>query len=515
MNFDVKTTTPEAEKLDALVLGIFEGEPDLAADVKGVDAALGGVIADVLAGGSFVGKAGSQMSMPTGGRIGAKWLVLLGLGKAKDFKLENWRQMAGRVVSSAKDLKLKTAGTALPDPHRLEAGAQALGQALAEGALLGSYTYEAYKTEKDEPSPTVETLAVFAGPHDADALRRGIKEGETISTAVCFTRDLVQAPAKDLTPTVLADKAKLMAQEVGVSCQILTEKEAADLKMGAFLGVAKGAMESQPPRFIVMEYLPNKGEKPLVFVGKGITFDSGGISIKPAEGMEKMKYDMAGGAAVVGAMRAIAALELPINVVGLVPATENMPGGHAIHPGDILTAMNGKTIEVINTDAEGRLVLADALAYAEKYDPEIVVDLATLTGACVIALGHQAIGILGNNQDLVDKVMAAGERAWERCWQLPLWDEYNDSIKSDIADMKNSGGRAGGTITAAAMLAKFTSKYTWAHLDIAGTAWEEKGRPYAPKGATGVGVRLLVELAKDYAAQKAGKARTDQAAQPA
>jgi leucyl aminopeptidase len=505
MKFDVKTTKPEAEKVDALVLGIFEGESSLAADVKAVDDALGGVISDVMAGGSFTGKGGSQVAMPAGGKIGAKWLVLVGLGKAADWKLDNWRQMAARVVAAARDLKLKTVGAPLPDRGRLEASAADLGQALAEGALLGSYSYEIYKTERDEPKAGVDTYVVFAGPYDLGDLNRGIADGERISTAVCLSRDLVSAPAKDLTPTVLADKAKLMAQEVGLTCHILTEKEAEELKMGAFLGVAKGAMESQPPRFIVLEYLPNRGEKPLVYVGKGITFDSGGISIKPADGMEKMKYDMAGGAAVIGAMRAVASLKLPINVVGLVPATENMPGGHAIHPGDILTAMNGKTIEVINTDAEGRLILADALAYAEKYDPECVVDLATLTGACVIALGHQAIGILGNNQALIDRVSAAGERAWERCWQLPLWEEYNDQIKSDIADMKNSGGRPAGTITAAAMLAKFTAKYAWAHLDIAGTAWEEKGRPYAPKGATGVGVRLLVELAKDYAAQKSAK----------
>jgi leucyl aminopeptidase len=234
-------------------------------------------------------------------------------------------------------------------------------------------------------------------------------------------------------------------------------------------------------------------------VGKGITFDSGGISIKPADGMEKMKYDMAGGAAVIGAMQAIAALKLPVPVIGLVPATENMPSGSATHPGDVLTALNGKTIEIVNTDAEGRLILADALAYASRYKPRGVVDLATLTSACVVALGQQAIGLLGNDQAWIDRVRAAGERANERAWQLPLWKEYNDQIKSDIADMKNSGGRPAGTITAAAMLAKFAEDYKWAHLDIAGTAWEDKGRPYTPKGATGVGVRLLVELVRAHA----------------
>ncbi len=504
MKFEVKTTRPEEITSDALVLGIFEGESTLSADVGGVDAALGGVISDIKATGALTGKSGSHLSLPSGGRIKAKWLILIGVGKPADFKLEQLRQHAARAVSQAKNLKLSSVAIAMPDKGRLEADAVMIGEAVAEGALLGSYTFETYKTEKDkdEPAKCVERVLVLAGDHSEADLGKGIGQGEVIAAAVSFSRDLVQAPAKDLTPTVLADKARLMAEGAGLKCQILTEKEAEELKMGAFLGVAKGSLAAQPPRFIILEHLPNKDQKPVVFVGKGITFDSGGISIKPAEGMEKMKYDMAGGAAVIGAMKAIAALKLPVNIVALIPATENMPGGHAIHPGDILTTMSGKTIEVINTDAEGRLILSDALTYAERYQPEAVLDMATLTGACVIALGHQAIGILGNNQDLIDRVKAAGERTWERCWQLPLWEEYSDQIKSDIADMKNSGGRPGGTITAAAMLSKFTGKYPWAHLDIAGTAWEEKGRAYVPKGATGIGVRLLVEVARDYAAKK-------------
>jgi len=284
--------------------------------------------------------------------------------------------------------------------------------------------------------------------------------------------------------------------------------------MGALLGVAQGALKDEPPRFIVMEYMPNGAkEAPIVFVGKGITFDSGGISIKPADGMEKMKYDMAGAGAVIGAMRAVASLQLPINVVGLVPTTENMPGGDAIHPGDVLKSMSGITIEVINTDAEGRLILADALTYAERYKPRAVVDLATLTGACVIALGNTAIGLMTNNDELGERVRAAGERAAERTWKLPMWDEYADQIKSDIADIKNSGGRAAGTITAAHFLAKFAKSYPWVHLDIAGTAWEEKGKAYVPKGATGIGVRLLVELAQDFLSAPAASANG--AAKPA
>ncbi|MBU6428704.1 MAG: leucyl aminopeptidase, partial [Cyanobacteria bacterium REEB65] len=406
---------------------------------------------------------------------------------------------AARAAQIVRDNKLKTFGASMLDHAAKAFGVPAQGQAIAEGILLGLYSYDAYKTERDDKNKSeLEAVTFFAPDNAVLDLKAGIATGEKLAAAVKLARDLVAAPAKDLTPAILADRAKKMASQHGIHCQILDEKAIQKHKMGALLGVAKGSLAVQPPRFIVLEYLPIRGAKPLVFVGKGITFDSGGISIKPAEGMEKMKYDMAGGAAVIGALQAIASLRLPVNVVGLIPATENMPGGDAIHPGDILTTMSGKTIEVINTDAEGRLILSDALTYAERYKPEAVVDLATLTGACVIALGHQAIGLLGNDQALMDKLKESGERTWERVWQLPLWEEYNDQIKSDLADMKNSGGRAAGTITAAAMLAKFTSEYRWAHLDIAGTAWEEKGRPYAPKGATGIGVRLLCELARMY-----------------
>jgi leucyl aminopeptidase len=488
-SFSLDTPSP------LLILGAWEDKV-LDGRLGEVDVKLGGAIADLQARGTFKAKKGQSVDLLTLGRLSARRVVVLGLGKEADATPEVLRQFAGRAARAAVAHKEPTFVLVIPASP---VGPREAGQAVAEGAALATWHFSAYRTEQDEPPVEVTRIDVVAEQADA-TFESGISEGLLIADAVRFSRNLVQAPPNEVTPTVLADRAAAMAKHVGLACTVLDENQIADLKMGAFLGVAAGSRGAQPPRFIILEHRPEgvTGD-PLVLVGKGITFDSGGISIKPADGMEKMKYDMAGGAAVIGAMQAIAALKLPVPVIGLVPATENMPSGSATHPGDVLTALNGKTIEIVNTDAEGRLILADALAYASRYKPRGVVDLATLTSACVVALGQQAIGLLGNDQAWIDRVRAAGERANERAWQLPLWKEYNDQIKSDIADMKNSGGRPAGTITAAAMLAKFAEDYKWAHLDIAGTAWEDKGRPYTPKGATGVGVRLLVELVRAHA----------------
>jgi leucyl aminopeptidase len=307
-----------------------------------------------------------------------------------------------------------------------------------------------------------------------------------------------------MTPTILAEQAHQMAKDCHLKCEVLDRKDIEKLGMGLLLGVAQGSEE--PPKFIILEHRGGKrGQGNLVFVGKGITFDSGGISIKPADGMERMKYDMSGGAAVIGALRATALLKVPQNVIGLIPATENLPSGKATKPGDVHRAMNGKTAEIINTDAEGRLILGDALAYAARYKPVACVDLATLTGACVVALGHEAIGMMGNAQGeaLMDRLRQAGMRTGERVWQLPLWDEYLEHVKSDVADVKNVGmGRAAGTIAGAAFLVKFVDDYPWVHLDIAGTAWADRDQPYKPKGGTGVGVRLLTQMVLDWNAQQ-------------
>jgi leucyl aminopeptidase len=311
-----------------------------------------------------------------------------------------------------------------------------------------------------------------------------------------MARDMVSSPPADMTPTVIAGKAREISRQFGLKLKVLERKQMEKLGMGALLGVARGS--AQPPKFIIVEYRKG-GKKPFIaLVGKTITFDSGGISIKPAENMDRMKDDMSGGAAVLGAIRTAAALRLPLNIVGLLPATENMPGGRAYKPGDVLRTMSGQTIEILNTDAEGRLILADALAYACRYKPAVIVDIATLTGACNIALGQEATGMLGTDEKFKQKLRDSGQRTGERVWELPLWEEYYELIKSDIADMKNTGGRGGGVITAAALLSKFVQKYPWVHLDIAATSWSEKDRPYSPKGATGIGVRLLTQFLRDY-----------------
>jgi len=329
-------------------------------------------------------------------------------------------------------------------------------------------------------------------------IERGVRAGESIAAAVKWVRDLVNQPANYATPAILADEALRMAQATGLSFQALGPAEMRQLGMGALLGVAQGSV--QEPRLIILEHNPSGAQTaPVVLVGKGITFDSGGISLKGREGMEWMKEDMAGAAAVMGTMQAVAALRIPQRVVGLMPATENLPSGNAYKPGDVLKAITGKTIEVISTDAEGRLILADALGYAQRYNPAAMIDLATLTGACVVALGNLAAGLFSNNDDLAGKIEAASQATHEKVWRMPLWKEYAEQIKSDVADMKNSGGRPAGSITAAMLLSKFVGDFAWAHLDIAGVSGTEKDSPYQPKGATGYGVRLLTQLLRDWA----------------
>jgi len=321
-------------------------------------------------------------------------------------------------------------------------------------------------------------------------------DGDHLAAGANLARDLSNAPGNDLPPRKLASKAREMSKSYDLKCEILTRKNITKEKMGALLAVSAGSEE--PPRFIILEYgEPSDDYDTIVFVGKGITFDSGGISLKPGSGMEEMKHDMSGAAAVVGAMRAIGEMKPPLHVVGLIPSSENLPDGKALKPGDIITAYSGKTIEIINTDAEGRLVLADALGYADRYKPAAVIDLATLTGACVVALGHAASGMMGNNENLMTRVRSAGDASGERVWPLPLWEEYHDEIKSHIADVKNTGGRWGGALTAGAFLEKFVD-YPWVHLDIAGPAYSEKASDYCPQGATGVGARLLIQMIRDW-----------------
>ena len=375
----------------------------------------------------------------------------------------------------------------------LKAPASDIAQAMVEGAMLGGYRFTHYRSDKEEPSKDVRTMTILANrANQVSDMKTGIRRGEASAKATSFARDLCNHPANVMTPSRVVQEAQNIAKDFSVKVTVLERKDQQKLGMGGMLGVSRGSQE--PPKFIVLEYSGGKKkDQPIVLVGKTVTFDSGGISLKPSENMEQMKADMTGGAEVLGAVRAAAQLRLPINVVGILPATENMPGGRATKPGDILRMLNGKTVEVQNTDAEGRLILADGLAYAARFNPQCIVDIATLTGACSVALGQFAIGMLGNDDALKADLRKAGEQAGERVWEMPLWEEYFEQLKSDVADMRNIGGRGGGMITAGMFLSKFVGDCPWVHLDIASTDWSTSERPYIGKGPTAVGTRLLVQ----------------------
>jgi len=355
-----------------------------------------------------------------------------------------------------------------------------------------------YKTLKKEDKPAITNYSLVVQKNDAlKGIKSVVKRAEILAEAVCFTRDIVNMAGSDATPTFLANKAKEIAKKPGVKCKTLSGPEMKKLGMNGILNVSRGS--SEPPKFIILEYnTKKKSNDTIVLIGKGVTFDSGGISLKPGAGMDMMKADMSGAAAVLGAFKAISNLKPSSHIVGLVPCTENMPGNNALKPGDIIKCMSGKTVEVLNTDAEGRLILADAISYAKRYKPDAVIDIATLTGACVAALGTFASGMLGNNEELKDRIKQTGENCHERVWELPLWEEYYGLIKSTIADIKNTGGKYAGTITAACFLGEFVENFPWVHLDIAGTFLVEKDTPYIRKGASGVGVRLLTHLMQNW-----------------
>ncbi len=449
----------------------------------------------------FKGGAGETLLLLPPAHGGVHSIVLLGLGPEKKCTLETLRRAVGSLSRRSRREGSSLVSLALGLPHLAEK-LQALGWEAAVKAVtiawvLGSYAFDTFKTEparKKRPSGLFLRLPE-GGPDGADrAVRAGNAEGE----AVNFVRELVNRPANDLQPEKLAEEARRVARSGGLAFRLLRKRDLERLKMGALLGVAQGS--DNPPCLMVLEYRAAKaprGLKPpptLALVGKAITFDCGGLSIKPAKGMEEMKYDMAGGGVVLGALKACAELKPPVNVVGIVPAAENAIGGSAMHPGDILRSASGKTIEVVNTDAEGRLILADALHYARRFRPDCILDFATLTGACLVALGTQVSGMVANNRELGRKVFEAGERSGERVWELPLYEEFIEATKSQVADLKNAAGRSGGAITAAAFLSHFAGSTPWCHLDIAGTAWAERDGGCFTAGATGVGVRLVMEL---------------------
>lgn len=420
---------------------------------------------------------------------GTRRLLLVGLGDPKKLTTETLRRAGAAVVRRARQLKLDRCGVALA-AHTI-APAEA-GRALAEGMALGNYVFHGQKSEA--PPPVVRSLVVhLAAPAAARrAFGAGLEQGQVIGRAQCLARDLGNHPASVATPRYLADQARKVARGTRLKLRVIARAELARRGFGGLLGVARGSAE--PPFFLEFEWRPRRWRKSICLIGKGLTFDTGGISLKPAQGMEEMKYDLCGGAAVIATFQAIAALQPKVRVFGLVPCTENMPGGRAIKPGDVLKTYGGLTVEVTNTDAEGRLVLADALGRAQELKPDYAVDLATLTGAVVVALGHKASGLFCNHADLTERLKRAGDDAGERLWPLPLWEEYLDEMRSTVADLKNSGSRFAGAATAAAFLRKFAGDLAWAHLDIAGTAWDTPRNELYDGGASGVGVRLLVRL---------------------
>ncbi len=445
----------------------------------------------------FSGKYGETAYLPSISLRAGKNALLIGLGKKEKFTLDKIRCAAARAACYAKSMKVEELRFDLESFSGDFSAGEAAGAAV-EGARLSNYRFDRYKS-KPSPASSLTEFELYTPKTSAQsAIKKSVREAEIVSEGVYFTRDLANEPPNVMTPEKLAESARQMASKNNLSCQILGPAEIKRLKMGGILGVSQGSVN--PPRFIILQNKVKSSKKPIVLVGKGITFDTGGISIKPSGDMDKMKFDMCGAAAVIGAMKVVANLKLPVKVIGLVPTCENMPSGSAQRPGDIITCLNGKTVEVLNTDAEGRLILADALAYAKRFNPRVLVDIATLTGACAATFADLASGLMSTDEDLAGRIKEAGEASGERVWELPLWDEYFDLIKATYADIQNISKKYAGTITAGMFLKEFADHTSaWAHLDIAGTAWNEGGpKPLSPIGATGIGVRLFTRLVQGY-----------------
>jgi len=481
-------------KAGAVIVNFFEGMKHLEGDIAAVDKALDGAISQLISQGEIKGKLNEITLVHSLGKLPAARVVVVGLGKQSELSLDKVRGAAGETCRWLRQRDVGSVATTAQGTGINNISPEDSAQAITEGALLGLYLFRKHMTREDDKPSEVKQLLIVGSDKAKIQLEKGSAKGKVLAEATNLARDMVNEPANYMTPTHMAEIAMKLAQSHGLEATILDQKKMAELGMGALLGVAQGSQ--QPPKFIVLQYKGGDSAKTNVaLVGKGITFDSGGISIKPSEKLEEMKGDMAGGAAVMAAISAIAQLKPKINTMAVIPATENLPSGSALKPGDILTAMNGKTIEIISTDAEGRLILADALSYAKKLGAEFIVDVATLTGACRVALGDITSGAFGNNQSLMDRITAAGTESGEYIWQMPMYDEYKEQNKSDVADVKNVGGRYAGAITAAKFLAEFINDTPWVHLDIAGTSLSEKDRGYTVKGATGVPVRTLVNLA--------------------
>jgi leucyl aminopeptidase len=497
---EVKVITGDITRIetDAIVVNLFEGVEHPSGATGVVDKALDMAVSALIKQGEFKGKFNEISIIHSLGKVPARVVAIAGLGKQSDFTLDRIRILAAELSRSLRKLNCRRIATIVHGAGIGGIAPEVAAQALTEGSLLGLYRFRKHITKEDENQEVEELLIVERDAAKLQSLKRGCRKGQIIAEATNMARNWINEPANYMTPTDLAKVARELAKAHGLSLTILDREQMEKEGMGSFLGVAKGSC--QPPKLIVLSYRGDKKSRVTAgFIGKGITFDSGGISIKPSENMAEQKGDMAGAAAVMAAVSAVAQLRLKINIAAVVPATENLPGGKALKPGDILKAINGNTIEVVNTDAEGRLVLADALGYTVKKGFSPLIDIATLTGACHIALGDICSGIFGNSQELIDKVVKAGAEAGERLWQMPMYEEYKEQNKSDVADIKNSGGRYGGAITGAQFLSEFVGKTPWVHIDIAGTSMTEKERGYLVKGASGVCVRTLVNFALNLA----------------
>lgn len=501
MNVSVARVDVVDHETPLLTLAIPEGTRELAGPAARVDERLEGAISRLIQSGDFRGKVGETLALyPAPATIGAERILLVGIGKAEALDAEQIRRASASATRFAAKHRLSRFATTLDHAGSATNAISPVDAARAatEGAVLAAFVFDEMKSDvgrdegDDSPARVEEMVILETGEEKAASLKEGVRIGNALARGENLARRLGNLPGNVATPSYLAAEAERIAGEHGMQATILGPAQLEEEGLSTLLAVARGSQVE--PRLIVLEHRRGaEGDRPLVLAGKGLTFDSGGISIKAPLGMEEMKFDMSGGAAVLGAMQAIGELQLPVNVVAVVPSSENLPSGSSMKPGDILKSHLGKTIEVVNTDAEGRLILADALSYLRRFDPAAVVDAATLTGACVIALGHQASAILGNDESLLEEVRAAGDRVHQRVWPLPMFDEYREQIKSDYADIKNTGGRPAGTITGAWFLREFVGDYPWVHIDIAGTAYGDGKLPYQAKGSTGAPTRLFVE----------------------
>jgi len=492
MEFSIRPLSPETAKAGCVVLGVY-AEKELTAAARRVDQRSRGALSAALS--DLSGKAGSTLLLRALPHVAAERVLLVSLGAKNEFAESAYRDAVRGAANALRELGAQDAALFLVD-SKVDGRPLSWNLRQAVGAAREAfYRFDEMKSQKKNPRPALAEMTLPLSPNAQ--LEQALEEATATADGTDLARTLGNLPSNICTPGYLAEQAKKLAREFKLEVEVLERKDMEKLGMGAFLAVTKASHE--PPKLVVLRYSgAAKSKAPLALVGKGITFDTGGISLKPAAEMDEMKYDMSGAGSVLGAIRALAGMKAPVNVVGVIPTCENMPGGHAVKPGDIVTTLSGQTVEILNTDAEGRLILCDALTYAERFKPEAMINIATLTGACVIALGHIATGLFANDEKLADELRAAGDDAWDRVWQMPLWEDYQEQLRSNFADFANIGGRPGGSITAASFLARFTRKQRWAHLDIAGTAWRS-GRE---KGSTGRPVPLLVRFALRHAGRK-------------